>query len=79
VIGYIRDRYGSEVPACEIQAGKRIKIENWLNDLSGTGLTFLISATDYNDTTETCTLGIGQVDELDVFLSRLAAESLSLR
>ena len=75
VIGYIRDKYGSQVPACEIQAGKRIKIENWLNDLSGTGLTFLISSTEYNDSTETCTLGIGQVDDLATYLARLQAEA----
>ena len=75
VTGYIRDKYGSQIPSSQIEAGKRLKIENWLNDLSGTGLTFLISTTDYDDTREVCTLGVGKVDDLATYLARLQAET----
>lgn len=75
VTGYIRDKYGSQVPASQIEAGKRIKIENWLNDLSGTGLTFLIASTEYNDTQEVNRLGVGEEDDLATYLARLQAET----
>ena len=74
VTGYIRAKDGSHVPASQIRAGKRVKLENWLNDLSGSGLTFLITGTNYTDDGQACSLSIGQDDSLDVLLARLAAE-----
>ena len=69
VVGYVRGKTGV-VPASEIRAGKRVKIENYLSDLSGSGLTLLVTGTQYNDNGETCRLSVGQPDSLDVWLTR---------
>jgi hypothetical protein len=74
VTGYIRAKSGRTVPASEIAPGKRVKFENWLNDLSGTGLTLLISGTTYDDAGETCGIDFGQPDTLDVYTLRLQRE-----
>jgi hypothetical protein len=71
VRGYIRGATGQRVPASQIQPGKRVKIENWLNDLSGSGLTFLITGTTYTDADEKCSLDIGLPNTLEVQLLRL--------
>ena len=70
VTGFIRAKSGAIVPASEIRAGKRVKVENYLNDLSGTGLTLRITGTSYDDTTETNTMDVGLPDNLDVLLAR---------
>lgn len=78
VIGYIRGSSGTgqnpRVPTSQIQPGKRLKIENWLNDISGTGagLTFLITGTTYTDADEKCALEIGIPNSLEVTLLRLS-------
>ncbi len=71
MVGYVRSKGGQNIPACEIVAGKRIRIENYLDDLSGTGLTFLISTTEYEASSDSVSLGVGNVDRLDVFLAAL--------
>jgi len=74
VQGYIRAKSGGRVASSEIRAGKRLKIENFLNDLSGSGLTMLIQRTEYDDEPETCamTLGDPAASRLDVFLAQRA-------
>lgn len=64
VNSYIRTKSGARMPCSEMQAGYRIKIENYLNDLSGTGLTFMISQTDYDDESQTCNISIGPPSDL---------------
>lgn len=70
IAGYVLGKFGGRVPSSEIQAGKRIKIANYLNDLSGNGLTFLITGTDYDDESEVNTLTVGQPDMLAPYLAR---------
>jgi hypothetical protein len=70
--GWIRGANSQIIPACQIRAGKRIKIENWLSDVSGTGLTFLITGTTYTDADQTCQISVGNADPLDVVLAQLA-------
>lgn len=70
VVGYVRGKGGQIVPSSEIRAGKRIRVENFLQDLSGTGLTFLITATNYNDERETCSISVGLPSSLDVWLAQ---------
>ncbi|KKL65467.1 hypothetical protein LCGC14_2154670 [marine sediment metagenome] len=70
VKGYIRGKSGNRIPSSEIRAGKRIKIENFLNDLSGTGLTFLVTKTDYSDRDEVCAIQTGTPDDLAVYLAQ---------
>ena len=72
VQGHIRGKSGNLIPSSEIRAGKRLKIENFLQDLSGTGLTLLITKTDYRDKDETCKITTGQPGSLDVFLAQQA-------
>lgn len=71
VRGYIMGKNGNRVPVCEIEAGQRVTIANYLNDLSGTCLTFVVSMTNYDDTQETCALSLGVPDSLDVRLARM--------
>lgn len=72
VKGSIRAKGGNVVPASQIRAGKRAKIENFLQDLSGTGLTFLIAQTDYDAAAEVCSITAGSdlVGELKLLEER---------
>jgi len=60
VRGYVTRQDGSIIPASQIRAGKRLRIKNYLNDLSGTGLTLLITQTQYNDNEEICSMSFGR-------------------
>lgn len=76
VTGYILGKNGNPVPASEVRAGKRIKILNFLSDevgVSGAGLTFVITRTSYDDTTETVNIDCGVPNDLAVLLARIAA------
>jgi hypothetical protein len=73
VLGYVRAKDGSQIPTSQIRAGKRIRVSNFMQDLNGTGLTFLISATRYEDATEICTISVGTPSSLDVWLARQSA------
>ncbi len=70
VMGSIRTDTGGRVPASEIRAGRRLKIENFLSDLSGTGLTVLISRTDWDDTRELMTITSGMPTGVDLLLAQ---------
>ena len=75
VKGWIRAKSDAIVPACQIRAGKRVKIENYLTDLSdvsGAGLTFLITGTEYRPDTEVASLTAGVSDNLAVWLAQRA-------
>jgi hypothetical protein len=77
VVGYIRGKNGNPVPASEIRAGRRVRIENFLSDevdVSAAGLTFLISRTHYTDSDETCQISCGTPDDLAVLLAQMAAD-----
>jgi hypothetical protein len=73
--GYCRDASGAPVPACRIQAGKRLRIANFLNDLNGSGLTFLVTMTDYDASTQTCNVTVGVPTQMDVLLARIERAS----
>ena len=76
VCGYIRGKNGNPVPASEIRAGRRVRIENFLADEVGTtgaGLTFIVSRTHYTDNDETCQISAGTPDDLAVILAQMAA------
>lgn len=79
VTGYIRAKDGTRVPAANIQAGKRLKVENFLSDevsVTGAGLTFYITQTHYTDKAQTCAMSVGVPDNLAVFLAKLAEGKL---
>jgi len=66
IMGTVRAKNGNIVPVSQIEAGKRIKIENWIDDLTGqaTGATFLITVTNYDDNSETVSLTAGPPPDL---------------
>jgi hypothetical protein len=66
VMGRIRTLSGEFAPVSQVYAGLRLRIENFINDLTGTatGATFLISSTQYDDSTETVTITCGPPPEL---------------
>lgn len=61
VSGYIRGKVGHIYPASEIRSSLRVRIEDYLQDVTGTGsgLTFVITNTRYDNDTETCTITTG--------------------
>lgn len=71
VQGYVTAKGGRRIPASEIRAGKRLRIVDFLSDLSGTGLTFLISKTDYRDADNVCAMSAGVPDDLAVLLAQI--------
>jgi hypothetical protein len=71
VQGYIRNASGGHVPAANIRPGNRVRIENFIEDISGTGLTFLITGTAYDDASGRCTMQVGRPNRLDVLLARM--------
>jgi len=72
VKGALRGKSGGPIPVSQVRAGKRIKIENFLTDfgdVTGTGFTFLISQTEYNDADETVQLTVGRPDGADLTMA----------
>lgn len=71
----IRAKGGQEVPVSQVEPGKRIRIENFLQDLSGTtgaGLTFLITDTQHRDNGQVVSISAGASNNLAVMLAQLA-------
>ncbi len=77
VKGSIKAKSGNLVPASEIRAGRRIRVENFLRDpaLGIDDLIFLITKTDYDDNKEICTITTGRPDSLDVILAQQELEA----
>lgn len=76
VVGSIRTASGTRLPTSEIKAGMRIKIENFLQDLSptgatGAGLTFRVTGTNYTDNNEVCQISTGVPDNLATMLAQM--------
>lgn len=59
VTGTIRTSSGIEVPVSRVRAGERITVGSYLDDGSGTWLTFLINRTSYNDDARTMQITAG--------------------
>jgi len=70
--GHIRKKSGDLLPASQIQAGKRLRIENFLQDpaLDADDLIFLITKTNYRDDKETCEITTGRPNSLDIYLAQ---------
>jgi len=76
VKGWINAKNGQRIPASEIKAGKRLRVMNFLSDeagVSGAGMTWHITRTQYNDAAQTCSISTGVPDDLAVFIARLQA------
>ena len=79
-VGYIRDKSGQEIPVSQIQSGKRLRIESFLADYgdetAGSGFTFLINKSDYEDTNETVSLTLGRPLDLAAVIAGAYAERI---
>lgn len=72
--GTVRQKDGTTIPVAQIRAGKRIKVENFLNDPNDlSGLIFLITRTEFDDVNQTCSVTCGLSDNLATLLARQAA------
>lgn len=73
VTGYIENKERQPVPAANIQAGKRIRVDNFLYDLSSasdSGLTAIITETQYNDNSQTCSMSLGIQNDAGLMMAR---------
>lgn len=78
ILDSIRTKTGGAVPASQIEPGKRVRIENFLQDLSsssGAGLTFLITDTSHSDNGRQVSISAGQSNDLSVLLAQIAYKS----
>jgi hypothetical protein len=57
--GYVKTKQGTQIRAYNVRAGERIKIGKYLDDGTGTWMTFLISATSYDAESDTVSITIG--------------------
>lgn len=81
VVGTIRGKNGNLIPASEVKAGMRLRVEDFLNDevgVDGAGLTFLITGTSYDDASRTVSMTTGTPDDLAVMLAQLFAEGVGV-
>lgn len=74
VKGFMREKSGVRVPASWVRAGKRLRIENFIADFgdesAGTGFTFLVSQTEYNDESGTNRLTLGRPDSAALTMAK---------
>jgi hypothetical protein len=59
VQGYILGSSNQAIPACRICAGKRLRILDYTDDISGGGMSVYITGTHYDAETETCSISSG--------------------
>lgn len=75
VKGAIRGKAGNLIPASEVKAGMRLRVEDFIPDkvgVSGAGLTAIITRAEYDDATQSVSLSTGVPDDLAVILAQIA-------
>lgn len=75
VQGAIRGKNGNLIPASEVKAGMRLRVEDFIPDkvgVSGAGLTTLITRVEYDDDSETASIACGTPDDLAILLAQIA-------
>jgi hypothetical protein len=73
VRGYIIGKNGNRVPASEIKSGKRVRLmdfANYVPYVNESGVTFVISSTEYDDRTQSCRLTTGKPGPLTVMAAQ---------
>ena len=68
--GNVRTKGTYLVPVFDIRAGLRIMIEDYLQEIGGSGLIFLITATSYNEDTDRITITAGTPNPLETMAAR---------
>ena len=75
VVGAIRGKNGNLIPASEVKAGMRLRVEDFIPDkvgVSGAGLTVYITRADYDDASQSVAISCGVPDDLAVILAQIA-------
>ena len=75
IVDSIRSKTGAVIPVSQVEPGKRIRVENFLQDLSSQtdgGLTFLITDTTHYENGQSVSISAGQSNNLAVMLSQIA-------
>lgn len=75
VKGSIDREGGGQDPVCMVRAGKRLRIGNFLNDISTRDMIELITATTYDDRAGTIALTLGVPDDAASWLARMLFEN----
>lgn len=78
ITGHCATKVGVIQPAAMMRAGKRLKVANYLNDLSGSGLTWLITRCEYDHDTRSTAIEVGIPDNLAAILAQIAREGEGL-
>lgn len=68
----VYDSTGEEVVAPLIRAGKRLRVTDYLNEITGDGLIMLITQTEYDGNTGMTLINTGQPDPLSVIAAQMA-------
>jgi hypothetical protein len=68
--GTMRTKANDSVPVSWVRAGKRVKVDNYLQEIGGSGLIFLITGTTYNEDTDKITITTGTPNPLEVLVTR---------
>jgi hypothetical protein len=68
---YIDKKDGQPIPVCRICAGKRIRVLDYIPNISGSGLTSVITQTQYDADSEICTIYTGVPDDMASVIARL--------
>jgi hypothetical protein len=68
---YIDKKDGQPIPACRICSGKRIRVLDYIPNISGSGLTSVITQTQYDADSEICTIYTGVPDDMASVIARL--------
>ena len=69
ITGHCMTKAGAVQPAALMRAGKRLRVGNYLNDLSGYGLTWMITRCEYDHDTRTAVAEVGRPDHLSTLLA----------
>jgi hypothetical protein len=71
---FVWSKEGVKIPACQVQAGKRVKVVDFVSDvnsIANTGLTFLLSGTHYDDDSRSVSMTASVSDSLSLMLARI--------
>lgn len=66
---------GERIPAAEVYAGQRLRVADYIRDLTGAGGTFLVNQTRYRHEDGTLEMLLGVPDDLAVLLAVIAERS----
>ena len=73
VRGYVRQKGAGKIAVSEVRAGMRIMIDDYLQEVGGGGLIFMITGTEYNEDADEVTINTGTPNPMEVLTARTRA------